>query len=249
MIRRKFCNEIDRQEKITCTVRIAPRGIQDKLSGDLKSIGLEINVYYNRKDNLLYVSSSNNIFPRIPREIINKYGLKATGGFCEYIKYDEFGKRFWEIEKQPVKSPSFYKLDSVARKMRDTAFTKKAELEKEDYEKINFYVGQTYTFDDIDDFDNDFWNSVKTDLYGSDISVSPNDNLLFFDFTSFETLQERLNQLEESDRFKLVRADIDRMSFKVHFVHAEKKNELDSFEYKKEKLKNVEFVTGVTIKN
>ena len=143
-----------------------------------------------------------------------------------------------------------YNLDLAAQKMLSSAFAKKAELEKEDYELVRFSVGQTYTFEEMDvDFDDEFWNNVKTDLYGLDISASPKDNLLFFDFTSFDTLQQRLDQLDESDRFKLVKADINNMSFKVRFFQVEKKNKLDSFEYKKEKLKNVEFVTRVMIKN
>lgn len=128
--------------------------------------------------------------------------------------------------------------------MLNAAFARKAELEKEDYESVRFSVGQTYSFEAENvDFDDDFWNSIKTDLYGLDISASPKDNLLFFDFTSFDTLQERLDLLEENDRFKLVKADINTMSFKVHFFQVEKKNKLDSFEYRKDKLKNVEFVT------
>jgi len=250
MILRKFNEEIGRQEKITCSVKIAPRGIQDKLKADLDSMRLKINVDYDREDNLVCLSCRDGKFAKIPRELINKYGLKATGVFCKYAKYDEFHKCFIEIEKQTVKSPNMYNLDLAAQKMLSSAFAKKAELEKEDYELVRFSVGQTYTFEEMDvDFDDEFWNNVKTDLYGLDISASPKDNLLFFDFTSFDTLQQRLDQLDESDRFKLVKADINNMSFKVRFFQVEKKNKLDSFEYKKEKLKNVEFVTRVMIKN
>lgn len=250
MIQRKFNEEIGRQETITCSVRIAPRGIQDKLRADLESMRLKINVDYDREDNLVCLSCRDGKFAKIPRELINKYGLKATGVFCKYAKYDEFHKCFVEIEKQAVKSPNMYNLEIAAQKMKTAAFTKKAELEKEDYETVKFSVGQTYTFEEMDeDFDDDFWNSVKTDLYGLDISASPKDNLLFFDFTSFDTLQQRLDQLEESERFKLVKADINSMSFKVRFFQTEKKNKLDSFEYKKEKLKNVEFVTRTVVKN
>lgn len=250
MILRKFNEEIGRQEKITCSVKIAPRGIQDKLKADLDSMRLKINVDYDREDNLVCLSCRDGKFARIPRELINKYGLKPTGVFCKYAKYDEFHKCFIEIEKQTVKSPTMYNLDLAAQKMLNSAFAKKAELEKEDYEIVKFSVGQTYTFEDMDvDFDDEFWNNVKTDLYGLDISASPKDNLLFFDFTSFDTLQQRLDLLDESDRFKLVKADINSMFFKVRFFQVEKKNKLDSFEYKKEKLKNIEFVTRVTIKN
>ena len=77
-----------------------------------------------------------------------------------------------------------------------------------------FSVGQTYTFEEVDvDFDDDFWNNVKTDLYGLDISASPKDNLLFFDFTNFDTLQQRLDMLAENDRFKLVRGHVFQGSF------------------------------------
>lgn len=250
MIQRKFNEEIGRQETITCSVRIAPRGIQDKLRADLESIRPKINVDYDREDNLVCLSCRDCKFAKIPRELINKYGLKPTGVFCKYAKYDEFHKCFVEIEKQAVKSPNMYNLEMAAQKMLTAAFAKKAELEKEDYETVKFSVGQTYTFEEMDeDFDDDFWNNVKTDLYGLDISASPKDNLLFFDFTNFDTLQQRLDELEESDRFKLVKADINSMSFMVRFFQTEKKNKLDSFEYKKEKLKNVEFVTRVVIKN
>ena len=250
MIQRKFNEEIGRQETITCSVRIAPRGIQDKLRADLESMRLKINVDYDREDNLVCLSCRDGKFAKIPRELINKYGLKATGVFCKYAKYDEFHKCFVEIEKQAVKSPNMYNLEIAAQKMLTAAFAKKAELEKEDYETVKFSVGQTYSFEEMDeDFDDDFWNSVKTDLYGLDISASPKDNLLFFDFTSFDTLQQRLDQLEESERFKLVKADITSMSFKVRFFQSEKKNKLDSFQYKKEKLKNVEFVTRAVVKN
>ena len=250
MIQRKFNVEIGRKETITCSVRIAPRGIQDKLRADLESMRLKINVDYDREDNLVCLSCRNGKFAKIPRELINKYGLKPTGVFCKYAKYDEFHKCFVEIEKQAVKSPNMDNLDMAAQKMKTAAFAKKTELEKEDYETVKFSVGQTYTFEEADeDFDDDFWNNVKTDLYGLDISASPKDNLLFFDFTNFDTLQQRLDQLEENDRFKLVKADINGMSFKVRFFQVEKKNKLDSFEYKKEKLKNVEFVTRVVTKN
>ena len=250
MIQRKFNEEIGRQETITCSVRIAPRGIQDRLRADLESMRLKINVDYDREDNLVCLSCRDGKFAKIPRELINKYGLKAIGVFCKYAKYDEFHKCFVEIEKQAVKSPNMYNLEMAAQKMLTAAFAKKAELEKEDYETVKFSVGQTYTFEEMDeDFDDDFWNNVKTDLYGLDISASPKDNLLFFDFTSFDTLQQRLDQLEESERFKLVKADINSMSFKVRFFQTEKKNKLDSFEYKKEKLKNVEFVTRAVVKN
>ena len=250
MIQRKFNEEIGRQEKITCSVKIAPRGIQDKLKADLNSMRLKINVDYDREDNLVCLSCRDGKFAKIPRELINKYGLKATGVFCKYAKYDEFNKCFIEIEKQNVKSPNQHNLDLAAKKMLSTAFARKAELEKEDYEIVRFSVGRTYSFQEMDfDFDDEFWNNVKTDLYGLDISVSPKDNRLFFDFTSFDTLQQRLDQLDGSDWFKLVKADIDSMSFEVRFFQVDKKNKLDTFEYKKEKLKNVGFVTRVTIKN
>lgn len=250
MIQRKFNDEIGRQETITCSIRIAPRGIQDKLRADLESMRLKINVDYDREDNLVCLSYRDRKFAKIPRELINKYGLKPTGVFCKYAKYDEFHKCFIEIEKQAVKSPNLYNLEMAAQKMLTAAFAKKVELEKEDYETVKFSVGQTYTFEEIDeDFDDDFWNSLKTDLYGLDISASPKDNLLFFDFTNFDTLQQRRDMLEESERFKLVNADINIMSFKVRFFQTEKKNKLDSFEYKKEKLKNVEFVTRVKNKS
>ena len=250
MLLRKFNEKIERQERITCSVKIAPRGIQDRLKADLKPMPLKINVDYDREDNLVCLSCRDGKFAKIPRELINKYGLKPTGVFCKYAKYDEFHNRFVEIEKQTVKSPNMYNLDLATQKMKTAAFAKKAELEKEDYETVKLSVGKTYTFKEMDeDFDDDFWNSIKTDLYGLDISASPKDNLLFFDFTNFDTLQQRLNQLEESDRFKLVKANINSMSFKVRFFQTEKKNKLDSFEYKKEKLKNVEFVTRVVIKN
>ena len=252
MIQRKFNNEIGRQEKITCSVKIAPRGIHDKLKADLDSMRLRINVDYDREDNLLCISSRDRDtrIVKIPRDILNKYGMKATGVFCKYAKYDEFHKCFVEIEKQTVKTPNLYNLDMAAQNMQNAAFARKAELEKEDYESVRFSVGLTYTFEAMDvEFDDDFWNSIKTDLYGLDISASPKDSLLFFDFTSFDTLQERLDLLEENDRFKLVKADINSMSFRVHFFQVEKKNKLDSFEYRKEKLKNVEFVTRIAIKN
>lgn len=250
MIQRKFNKEIGRQEKITCSVKIAPLRIHDKLRADLESMRWEINVDYDQEDNLLCLSCRDGKFAKLPREIIDKYGLRLRGVFCKYIKCDEYDKRFVEIEKQVVKSPNMYKIDLEAQKMRDAAFDKKKELEKEDYKKVSFIVGQTYTFDEINDnYDDDFWNGVKTDLYGLDISISTKDNLLFFDFTSFEKLQERLDQLSDSKIFKLVNAHINNMSFKVHFFQVEKKNKLDSFEYKKEKLKNVEFITSVKMKN
>ena len=250
MIQRKFRDEIGRQEKISCSVRIAPRGIQDKLRADLEAMGLKINVDYDREDNLVCLSYRDNKFAKIPRELINKYGMKPTGVFCKYAKYDEFRKCFVEIEKQPVKHPTMANLDVAFQKMLNAANAKKAELEREDYEFVRFSVGQTYTFEEIDDvFDDEFWNNVKTDLYGLDISVSPKNSLLFFDFTDFETLQRRLDQLDNSDRFKLVKADINSMMFKVRFFQVEKKSKLDSFEYKKEKLKNVEFITKVMFKN
>lgn len=250
MIQRKFNEEIGRQEKITCSVMITPRGIHDKLRADLEDMRLKINVDYDREDNLVCISSRESKFVKIPREIINKYGLKPKGVFCKYAKYDEFRKCFVEIEKLTVKSPNINNLEMAAQKMLTVAFAKKAELEKEDYETVKFSVGQTYSFEEMDnDFDDEFWNNVKTDLYGLDISASPKDNLLFFDFTNFDTLQQRLDQLERTDRFKLVKADINSMSFKVRFFQVEKKSKLDSFEYKKEKLKNVEFVTRVVAKD
>lgn len=211
---------------------------------------LRYNVDYDREDNLVCISCRDGKFAKIPRELINKYGLKPIGVFCKYAKYDEFNKCFVEIEKQIVKSPNMYNLDMAAQKMVSAAFAKKKELEKEDYETVNFSVGQIYTFEEMDvEFNENFWNNVKTDLYGLDISTSPKDNLLFIDFTDFDKLQQKLDQLEESDRFKIVKADINNMSFMVQFYRVEKKNKLESFNYKKDKLKNVEFVTKVMIKN
>jgi DNA polymerase III delta prime subunit len=258
MIQRKFGTEIGRQEKITCSVKIAPRSVQDKLRADLNSMGKRINVDYDREDNLLCLSiredrfakERNDRFAKIPRELMNKYGLKPIGVFCKYAKTDEFHKCFIEIEKQSVKIPTVPNLEKETQKMLSLAFVKKAELEKEDYESVRFSVGQTYAFADLDDeLDDSFWESVKTDIYGLDISASPKDNLLFFDFTSFDSLQEKLDHLNRNDRFKLVKAEINNLYFKVHLFQVEKKSKLDSFEYKKERLKNIEFVTRVAIKN
>lgn len=249
MIQRKFADEIGRQEKISCSVKIAPRGIQDKVRGDLDAMRLKINVFSDWEDNLLCVSSKDKVFAKLPREIIKKYGLKPTGVFCKYDKLDEYDKHFIEIEKQVVKSPNLYNLELESQKMLEAALAKKKKLEKEDYEHVRISVGQTYTFDEVNvEFDDDFWNSIKTDLYGLDISASPKDNLLFIEFTNFDTLQERIDFLGENERFKLVKADIGKMNYKVRFYQVEKKNKLDSFEYKKEKLKNVEFITKVMIK-
>lgn len=250
MIQRKFDKEIGRQEKITCSVKITPLGIYDKLKAEFDERRWDVNLDYDRQDNFLCVSCRDGKFVKIPREIIDKYGLKLTGVFCKYIKNDEYNRRFVEIEKQAVKLPNMYKINLVAQKMRDAAFDRKKELEREDYKSVSFSVGQTYTFDEVNNnFDDDFWNGLKTELYGLDISISTKDNLLFFDFTSFEKLQERLDQLSESKIFKLVNAHINKMPFKVHFFQVDNKNKLDSFEYKKDKLKNVEFITSVKIKN
>jgi len=250
MIQRKFDKEIGRQEKITCSVKITPLGIYDKLKAEFDERRWDVNLDYDRQDNFLCVSCRDGKFVKIPREIIDKYGLKLTGVFCKYIKNDEYNRRFVEIEKQAVKLPNMYKINLVAQKMRDAAFDRKKELEREDYKSVSFSVGQTYTFDEVNNnFDDDFWYGLKTELYGLDISISTKDNLLFFDFTSFEKLQERLDQLSESKIFKLVNAHISKMPFKVHFFQVENKNKLDSFEYKKDKLKNVEFITSVKIKN
>lgn len=250
MIQRKFNEEIGRKEKISCCVKITPRLIQDRLKADLESIGLKINVDYDREDNLICLSNNREKFVQIPRNILSKYGLEATGVFCKYAKHDEFHNCFVEIEKQAINIPNIRNLEMAAQRMVKTAFTKKKKLEKEDYESVIFRVGQTYTFNEQNEgFDDNFWNNVKTDLYGLDIYVSPKSNSLFFEFTCFETLQQRLNQLNKSDRFRLENMDINNMSFKVHFFQVEKKNKLDSFEYKREKLKNVGFVTSVLIKN
>ena len=73
-----------------------------------------------------------------------------------------------------------YKINLVAQKMRDAAFDRKKELEREDYKSVSFSVGQTYTFDEVNNnFDDDFWNGLKTELYGLDISISTKDNLCF----------------------------------------------------------------------
>lgn len=250
MIERKFSTKIGRKETVACSVKIAPRGIHDKLKKDLESMKSRVNVDYDREENLICLSCREAKFAKIPRELISKYGLKATGVFCKYVKFDEFHKRFVEFENRPVRNPNMDNLEMATQEMLNAAFAKKAKLEKEDYDSVRFTVGQTYTFEEInDDFDDEFWNNIKTDLYGLDISTSPKDNLLFFDFTDFDTLQQRLDQLEESDRFKLVKADINTMSFKVSFFEVQKKNKLDTFEYKMDKLKNVEFVTKVTIEN
>lgn len=76
------------------------------------------------------VSCRDGKFVKIPREIIDKYGLKLTGVFCKYIKNDEYNRRFVEIEKQAVKLPNMYKINLVAQKMRDAAFDRKKELER-----------------------------------------------------------------------------------------------------------------------
>ncbi len=84
----------------------------------------------------LCLSCHDGKFAKLPREIITKYGLKFTGVFCKYIKYDEYGHCFVEIEKQAVKSPFFSfvagirKIDFVAQKMRDAAFGQKGEVGK-----------------------------------------------------------------------------------------------------------------------
>lgn len=248
ILTRKFGDRIGRQETISCAVKIAPRGVHDKLKADLDDMRprMRINVDYDREDNLICVSSRDSKLTKLPREIIDKYGLRPTGVFCKYAKYDEYHKCFIEIVKQSVKSPNLYNLEIAAQQMLNKAYARKVELEKEDYESVRFSVGQTYTFKEMDaDFNEDFWESIKKDLYGLDISASPKDNLLFVNFTSFDTLQQRLDTLDENDRFKLVRADIKGMTYKVHFFQTEKKNKLDSFEYKKEKLKNVPFVIRV----
>ena len=250
MIQRKYSNEIGRQGGITCVVTLKPRGIMDKLKADLNSIGLNLNVEYDKEDNILRVSCRDRLFAKIPREIINRYGLKPTGVFCKYTKYNEFHNRFIEIVKRCVKSPNAYNLQIAAQKMLTEANEKKAKLEKEDYERIILSVGQTYTFAEKDiAFDDDFWNSIKTDLYGLDISTSPKENRLYLNFSSFDTLKERLELLDKSDRFKLEKSDIDKMKFKVHFFQTTKKPALYSFEYKRDKLKNVGFVTKLMNKN
>ena len=250
IIQRTLYDEFGRQERITCSVKIAPRGIQDKLRADLESMRLRYNVDYDREDNLVCISCRDSKFAKIPRELINKYGLKPIGVFCKYAKYDEFNKCFVEIEKERVKSPNIHNLDMAAQKMVNAAFNRKKDLEKEDYETVNFSVGQIYTYEEMnEEFNDNFWNKVKTDLYGLDITTSQKDNLLYINFTDFDILQQKLDQLEESDRFKLVKADINNMSFMVQFYRVEKKNKLESFKYKKDKLKNVEFVTKVMIKN
>lgn len=248
MIQRKFSDIIGRYEKMSCTLKIAPRGTQDMLQEDLQEYRPKIKVDYDVEDNLLCLSSrdikNRSRFPKLSREIINRYGLKPAGIFCKYIKTDEFNKRYSEIEKKNIKSKNLNVFESEFDNMCDEAASKKRLWEKEDYKNVIFNVGVTYRFDENETpFSDDFWNTLKTDFYGLDISTSPSDNLLFIEFNSIEALEQKINILESNDKFKLVKADINKLKIKIRFYRAEKKADINSFEYKKEKLKNTEFVT------
>lgn len=51
MIQRKFDKEIGRQEKITCSVKITPLGIYDKLKAEFDERRWDVNLDYDRQDN------------------------------------------------------------------------------------------------------------------------------------------------------------------------------------------------------
>lgn len=249
MIQRKFGNLIGRYEKLSCPIKIMPNGVHDLITKDLESYDIYSKVDYDEEDNVLLISGKR-LLQKLPKDIVNKYELKLAGCFCKYIKHDEFGHRFFDVFKKYVKYPSFEAIENVAEKLRDYAIQKKEKLEKEDYKNVIYVIGQIYHFKEVENsFNDEFWNTIKKDLYGLDISTYPNESLLFVDFTSFDSLEERISFLSCSNKFKLSKIDINKIKFKVRYYPLEAKSNLDSFEYKMEKLKNVEFSTRAKIDN
>lgn len=248
MIKRSFSESVGRFEKITCKLDIVPANIKDLLSRDFQTLNMSVSVGYNYDNpEYVYISNREKLIQKLPREIIEKYRLKLAGIFCTYLKTDEFGNRYYENTERLKKRASIFNIvDDINQLRKEALNQKKTWEENEDYKQVSFTIGQLYTYEVADaDLDNDMWSKIKTELYGSDATISKGDSSIYFDVNSFDNLNEKIEFVNNISTIKLRESNVDKLKFKVRFYPIEKQNAIDSFEYKKDKLKNVEFITSV----
>ena len=248
MIERKFSNIINRFERISCLVKIQPNNIIDLIKRDLKGLN-NIVINYDGDSQSIMISCKDKLLQKLPEEIKEKYGLKLIGIYCLYIKTDEYRNRFYEIEREYLQSPNASRALNSMASLKKRAIDKKRQLEEDgEYSRVEYKLGQLYSYTKIDlNFDEDFWNELRKDFYGLDFSFSPADNRIFFEITSLDHFEKKMDVLKRSGKFKIVNEE--KVSFKVRLYPVEKKSDINTFEYKKEKLKNTEFVIAANIGN
>ena len=248
MIDRKFSNTINRFERISCLIKIQPNSILDLIKRDLKDFN-NIVINHDGDSQSIMISSKDKLLQKLPDDIKGKYGLKLIGIYCLYIKTDEYKNRFYEIEREYLQSPNASRALTSMASLKNRAIDKKRKLEEEgEYSRVEYKLGQLYNYSKINlDFDEDFWNELRKDFYGMDFSFSPADNRIFFEITSLDHFEKKMDVLKKSGKFKIVNED--KISFKVRLYPVEKKSDISTFEYKKEKLKNTEFVIAANIGN
>lgn len=248
MIERKFSNIINRFERISCLVKIQPNNIIDLIKRDLKGLN-NIVINYDGDSQSIMISCKDKLLQKLPEEIKEKYGLKLIGIYCLYIKTDEYRNRFYEIEREYLQSPNASRALNSMASLKKRAIDKKRQLEEDgEYSRVEYKLGQLYSYTKIDlNFDEDFWNELRKDFYGLDFSFSPADNRIFFEISSLDHFEKKMDVLKRSGKFKIVNEE--KVSFKVRLYPVEKKSDINTFEYKKEKLKNTEFVIAANIGN
>ncbi len=248
MIERKFNAIINRFEKISCLVKIQPNSIIDMVKRDLKVLD-NVVVNFDSDSQSIMISSKDKLLQKLPDDIKEKYGLKLVGIYCLYKKTDEFNNRFYEIERENLQSSNASRALNSMAGLKEHAKEKKRKWEEaKEYKRVEFKLGQLYSYSDVEvNFDDDFWNELRKDFYGLDFSFSPSDNRIFFEITSLDHFEKRMAVLKSSGKFKITNED--KINFKVRFYPVEKKTLIDSFEYKKEKLRNIEFVTKLIVDN
>ena len=199
MIERKFSNIINRFERISCLVKIQPNNIIDLIKRDLKGLN-NIVINYDGDSQSIMISCKDKLLQKLPEEIKEKYGLKLIGIYCLYIKTDEYRNRFYEIEREYLQSPNASRALNSMASLKKRAIDKKRQLEEDgEYSRVEYKLGQLYSYTKIDlNFDEDFWNELRKDFYGLDFSFSPADNRIFFEITSLDHFEKKMDVLKRS---------------------------------------------------
>ncbi len=239
ILQKKLQDKYERVSEMVCILPIEQLDIKNVLIRELRSQQRKCYVdYCKEKKDVLLIWANYVPIPPIPEDIRRRYKLEIAGIFCKYTKRDEYGNEFNDVD--------YY--DSVTASERDAknkarlaALEREKLIAVEKYVSVNYTVGGMYSYDyKVTKFDDDFWNNLQREFYGSEYTFSKKSNTISFEFSSFEQLSEKIGYLTHLNLFRIRKNPLEMKDFrfKVSFKSVCDQATVN----RREKLKNVTFV-------
>lgn len=224
VLQRKFNGIYERENEITCILKIRPLNIVECLQSETKNL----RIWVDSENGYLAIGSSETFVPQIPKCVQEKYNLKIIGVYCKYIKENEFGISINKIERViPPSINSIRYVHTLTEDMHKQAEAlKNGWLDSQEYRKVQYYIGCYYSYTySVNEFNEEIISKIQREIYELGYKYNAEESNLSFEFSSFDEMEKKVQVLCNLRSFKLTYNPLttNDFGFKVRFKYLKAK--------------------------